>query len=186
VEGPDGAGKSTLVRELCSRFNLSEGVRGTSDRKLLYTVTVSDTMQALIGAVDGRQPTRIWDRLYYSELVYADLVGRPVEFNATQRSFIQRTIEALRCPIIVCLPPFKVVRANAAKAEQMKGVNENLGAIYAQYKERLIDGTFPDHTLVYDYTYRADESPDLSEIVTEVKDYLDERSDRAWTVPTPH
>lgn len=190
VEGPDGAGKSTLVRKLREQFNLAEGTRGTKDRKLLYTVTVSDTMRALTQAVDGRGPAVIWDRLYYSELVYADLVGRPVEFNATQQSFVQRIIEALRCPVILCLPPFKVVKANAANAEQMKGVNENLRAIYDAYWDLHDEEVLPAHTRLYDYTRSTAQElqggghvlfSSYDEIVNEVKDYLDERSQRSWT-----
>lgn len=183
VEGPDGAGKSTLVRHLRGRFNLAEGLRGTTDRKRLYTVTVPDTMRALLGAIDGREPAHVWDRLYYSELVYHDLApGRPCEFNATQRSVIERLIEALRCPVILCLPPFEVVRANALKEEQMGGVNENIETVYTRYVSLYHDGTLPGHTMVHDYTSEANFNG-LNDIVAEIKDYLDERSQRSWSLP---
>lgn len=193
VEGPDGAGKTTLVNELSKEFGLRHGERGTSDHSKLYTVTRRDTYTALGDAVKGTEQVRIWDRLYYSELVYAKTVGRPVEFNTTEQTYVQRMIEALHCPIIVCLPDYPVVAKNAGMVEQMDGVNENLVEIYNSYV-RLCDGTFPDHTHIYDYVtehggvnwYMQDRGPyqfaftPLAAIKDDICDYLEERRERTW------
>lgn len=191
VEGPDGAGKTTLVRKLQEEFGLTEGARGTSNRKLLYTVTVPDTMRALADAVYGRReyPTQVWDRLYYSELVYADIVGRPIEFTDAQQSHVQSIVGALHCPVILCLPPLNTVIANvlATKDDQMSGVVENTRTIYHRYEQLFQDDVFPENTLLYDYT-RQDPHPDhpplgfsrLEEIVADVKDYIEAREARAW------
>jgi hypothetical protein len=185
VEGPDGAGKSTLVSQLCEHFDLKQGERGTTDRSRLYEVTVPDTFNALCQAVEGRQPAKIWDRLYYSELVYADLVGRPVEFNAAQQVHIQTMIEALRCPIILCMPPLGVIRANVANEarSQMKGVRENIDQIYDRYLDLFQGQHLPDHTILYDYTYDAARQRgalQFEAIKDEVEDYLENRKERAW------
>jgi GTPase SAR1 family protein len=180
VEGPDGAGKTTLVKKLCADYLLKVGKRGVKDRDLLYTVTVSDTMRALGKAVRGRSGPLIWDRLYYSDFVYAPITERPVAFNESQQVHIDRVIDALRCPIIVCLPPFEVVEDNAIRSHQMPGVATNISMIAETYHQMthptggINFKPFPDHRIVHDYT-----NPDsLQHVLTEVEDYLEERKAR--------
>lgn len=190
VEGVDGAGKTTLVRELQQTFELAEGERGTKDRKLLYTVTKRDTYSALAAAVKGDETPKVWDRLFFSEFVYASVVGREPEFNSTDRSFVSRVLEAVRPPIIVCLPPIDVVKDNIVKDEQMDGVTDNIDLIYGRYVG-LMEGGFPEHTMLYDYTDLStdyggslgrDDFSTLDEIKTEINDYLNERAERTWTL----
>lgn len=179
VEGPDGAGKSTLVERLCKLYGLEVGKRGTTDRDLLWTVTVPDTMRALRWAVGGHMNTMIWDRLYYSDFVYAPIQGRAIAFNDSQQVHVDAIIEALRPPIIVCLPPWAVVAGNVGKDHQMPGVMENFGEIYGRYQNmafRTGDALkpFPDHRIIYDYT--DDESYD--KVLNEIEDYLENRQER--------
>lgn len=181
------------MNELSKEFGLRHGERGTGDRTKLYTVTRQDTYTAMGEAVKGTSPVRIWDRLFYSELVYASIVGRSIEFNHTEQTYVRRMLEGLRCPIIVCLPDYPTVERNARSAKQMDGVNENLVAIYNSYV-RLCDGLFPEHTLIYDYEtgaegrvgYMQDRGPyqfaftPLASIKDDIADYLEERRERTW------
>lgn len=184
VEGPDGAGKTTLVERLCQMYGMIVGKRGTTNRDLLWTVTVPDTMRALGMAVDGTTAPKIWDRLYYSDFVYAPLgtTPRPVAFNASQQVHVDKIIEALRCPIIVCLPPKPIVMENTSnERHQMPGVKERIEQIYDEYHRmtyRPGDArkAFPDHRRVYDY---SDEGND-EHILDEIEDYLDERQERMY------
>lgn len=181
VEGPDGAGKSTLVGKLITEFGFTVGERATADRKLLYTVTRQDTHKALAHAIlaSANEPARIWDRLFYSEMVYAPTVGRPVEFHSSEQSWIQRIIEAARFPVILCLPPLEIVRDNALKNDQMDGVNSNIETIWQSYIDMWQERFFPPQTLLYDYTDDPGEIA-YKNIVDEIQDYLDEREERTW------
>ncbi len=181
VEGPDGAGKSTLVERLCKLYGLEVGTRGTSNRDLLWTVTVPDTMRALGWAVGGFNNPKIWDRLYYSDFVYAPIQGRKVAFNDSQQGHVDAVIESLRCPIIVCLPPRDVVLVNVAKVHQMDTVDENIGEIYDTYHAmtyRTGDAIkpFPEHRIVYDYTFTGIRYE--TDVLEEIEDYLDNRQER--------
>ena len=179
LEGPDGAGKSTLARHIMSQYGLCEFERGTKDRSKLYTVTRSDTYRALGAAASGAEPVRVADRLYYSDLVYAPATGRPCEFSPIEQGFIERVINAINCPVIVCMPPIGVARANALKDDQMDGVNDNFGTIYAGYAALLEAERFPEHALVYDYTQDTDGQEGL-EVQNYIDEYLMERRHRSW------
>lgn len=181
IEGPDGAGKSTLVRKICERYDIKTGERGVKNRDLLYTVTKQDTYTALAAMVKGDEAPKVWDRLYYSELVYASVVGRVPEFTFTDQSFIQRVISAAKPPVIVCFPSFKKVQENITKDKQMEGVVDNIALIYARYLTLLSSGVFPDHRMLYSYEATGGDDYDtLDEIFEEIDDYLNDRKQREW------
>lgn len=164
------------------QFHLELGERGTADRKLLYTVTRRDTYTAISQAVRGDEVPRIWDRLFYSEKVYAPIVGRECEFGPIESDFVLSMLHGLACPVIVCLPPFPVVEANALKDEQMGGVNENIGQIYAAYdNEGFMEWT--NRTMHYDYTGTNAGNHayfSLEDIYGHVTNYLEDRKAREW------
>lgn len=150
VEGPDGAGKSTLARQLAERHELPVAVR-TADRDRLHEDTIDATRRALTCALHGE--VVIWDRLFYSDLVYAPVVRQEESrFNVTQQAFVRRVIAALDCPVILCLPPFEVVEENVRTAAQMDGVVDKIADIYGRYSDLLEAGVFPRSVAVYDYT----------------------------------
>lgn len=174
VEGPDGAGKSTLVKELCDHYGFEVGVRGVKDRDLLWTVTVPDTFRALGDAVQGHEAPRVWDRLYYSDFVYAPIQGRFPAFKPVQSGFIEMVInQTLKAPVIWCMPPRREVMRHALNVHQMEGVNENLNIIYDSYVNLMGDcAPYPNH-FTYNYMENA-----LSDVFTHTDRYLNRRSDR--------
>lgn len=179
VEGPDGAGKSVLVNQLADRFGLEVGQRGVVNRDELYKVTRQDTYRALALEVQGTKPPCIWDRLFVSEFVYADIVGRPCEFSIFEASYVKSVMDVLSFPMIACLPPFEVVRENVAQAHQMKGVKEGLDKIYDRYDHAALP--WPDNLLWYDYTGSHKHWATLDDIEEEVAGYLQSRMEReAW------
>jgi GTPase SAR1 family protein len=182
VEGPDGAGKTTLVEKILEMWPVRTalGERGTTDRNKLYTVTVEDTYRALRQAVNGRReaPAFVWDRLFFSDMVYAPMMKRECAFNMAQQAFIIRLLEAMGCPIILCLPPFEVIQENAQVHEQMKGVNENLNTIVSNYRVQYF--TMPNQTIIYDYTGQEEDSVDINQVYKTIDAYLNLRAGREW------
>jgi thymidylate kinase len=176
VEGPDGAGKTTLIKQLVNHYGMKVGKRGTDNRDLLYTVTVPDTFRALRLALEGGNglPT-IWDRLYFSDLVYAPIQGREVAFSREERYFIEQTIIALDIPVILCVPPWKTVMENEAGTHQMEGVHENLRRIYNAYSSGFAVRV-PTYT--YDYT-----SSKFEDLTAQIDRYLRRKKARKWYPP---
>lgn len=177
IEGPDGAGKTTLAASLCLEFGLKMGERGVADRSRLYEVTVPDTFRALGEAVDGREVPKVWDRLFYSEFIYAPVVGREPEFKPQQAIHIEQLIEVMGCPIVLCLPPIEVVKENITQADQMKGVHENIDTIYQGYLQ--LWESLPSQAIMYDYT---DPAADLwlAHIKSYIASYNTLRQERSW------
>lgn len=179
-------GKTMLVEKLSKMYGLTAGKRGTKDRDLLYTVTVPDTMKAISQAVHGKDPPQIWDRLYYSDFVYAPLSVTPREasFNPSHQVHVDRVIEAIRCPIIVCLPPWRTVKLNlSSEHHQMPGVRERARDIWNEYYRmtyKVGDSTkpFPDHRIVYNYCQEPDGPAGINQVLQEIEDYLEERQER--------
>lgn len=175
VEGPDGAGKSTLVRELQEQFpTLLEGKRGVKDRDKLWEVTRPDTYRALAKCLLDPNPY-IWDRLFYSEFAYHKITPRDCQFGAADIAVIPQVIKALRAPVIFCMPNYSTVKANAAAEHQMDGVNENLSEIYSTYEAMVVNSTMVPHgmnLMFYDYNCSSTRK-DM--IIRQVRTYLDAR-----------
>jgi hypothetical protein len=189
VEGPDGAGKTTLVNYLLEVFgdDLVLGERGTKNRDDLWKVTKPDTYRAIHRSLGypGRdlevpQVPEIWDRLFWSEFVYWDLVGRDKpEFNQHDQTLIPQVIAALDSLVIWCLPPRSVVMANIeSEAHQMEGVRERSAQIFDRYSGMMLDrelvpGTLRNKFFVYDYTGTRISSRSLYEIKRAVSQIIE-------------
>lgn len=182
IEGPDGAGKSTLVKTLQEEFGFAVGERATKNRDLLYQVTRQDTYTALSTEIRGDQMNPlIWDRLFWSELVYADIVGRDIEFTTLEQTVIKRLLSVLSLTI-VCRPSLDTVLGNVLNEErhEMEGVKERIETIYDRYTTVFV--SFPGIMLWYDYTDEQS-SPGYytyNEIVGHIRRFLAQRKERLW------
>lgn len=182
VEGPDGAGKSTLVQTLCDQFGFTVGTRATKNRDELYKVTRQDTYCAIAEDLRGDSPLpKIWDRLFWSELVYADLVRRPIEFGM-QEQYVIKKVLAITSFTVVCLPPFDTVLKNVSESKhEMEGVREKIQKIYTAYPKAFLH--FPGHLVYYDYTGHKTTSgyAGMAEILNRCKAHIHNRKERVWT-----
>jgi hypothetical protein len=173
IEGPDGAGKSTLVEKLKEHFQLSVGKRGTTNRDELYKVTVPDTFRAFEGAFHG--PATLWDRLYFSELVYYTYTTGKCAFSKMQQEFFERMFVAVGAPVILCLPPEQTVVDIVQKPDrhEMLGVELNIRHIYRGYEDLMRLGVLPPQTHVYDFTTRRG----LDEVLFMVDEYINRKKE---------
>jgi len=148
VEGPDGAGKSTLVSELSGLYGLQVFTKnGPAPRDLLRGRVYS----AVGNAVEGRKPVRIYDRLFFSELIYAPILrsNEPPAFHVREERYLLDVLAAMKCPVIFCLPSLEQVRHNVLKSEHLEGVKENIHHIYNRYCTFYHD--FAGCKMMYDY-----------------------------------
>ena len=181
VEGPDGAGKSTLVEQLIKKFPVVEGTRGVEDRDKLWEVTKSDTYRAISEAfTDGLAP-RVWDRLFWSEFAYYSITPRDIQFNEQDIATIPQTFKAMKAPVIFCMPPFAQVEANVNKVHQMRGVKTHIEDIYTTYENMLRDERYiPAGLNLMRYDYSATDARDVRhQIFGRIEAYLEVRQVKA-------
>lgn len=177
IEGPDNAGKSTLINFLLE--NLGDRVvqatanKGPRDN---LTDTVKDrVMYALMDAVASRGKPIVYDRLFFSELVYSEALGRECKFNWEEQRHTTRVLTAISPPIVFCLPPRNTVVDGITANHQMEGVRAHIGEIYDKYAA-LSNLARPGITR-YDFT-RGPAAKDR--VLRVVRTYLERRDRRTW------
>lgn len=178
VEGCDGTGKSTLVRDLMGDLNLKEGQRGTANRDELYKVTREDTYRALAHAVEGYHPPFIWDRLGpISDPIYSRAQERKVAFSLPELEHFKHVVQAIKAPIVLCHIPLEYARENQEKSHQMDAVNENFDFIHNTY-EAVRDALQDWGPFVHVYDYRVEGA--YFELLEKLRTYVVRRAVREW------
>lgn len=126
IEGPDGAGKSTLAKSLADRLDMNI-LKMTANGGQ----SVPEYLQKL--ACDGV----IIDRCWVSEQIYSDLFGREPRIDNCDAEELTKFCGLAGIPIIVLLPPLHVVisRLNARGDEYADVVCPNIVEIYKRYRE---------------------------------------------------
>lgn len=126
IEGPDGAGKSTLAKSLA----------GVLDMNILKMTANGGQSAREYGqklACDGV----IIDRCWVSEQIYSDLFSRKPRISNGDAEALTEFCGLVRIPIIVLLPPLYVVidRLNERGDEYADVVCPNIVKIYLRYLE---------------------------------------------------
>lgn len=126
IEGPDGAGKSTLAKSLADRLDMNI-LKMTANGGQ----SVLEYVQKL--ACDGV----IIDRCWVSEQIYSDLFSREPRIDNDDAEELTKFCGLARIPIIMLLPPLHVVisRLNERGDEYADVVCPNIVEIYKRYKE---------------------------------------------------
>lgn len=126
IEGPDGAGKSTLAKSLADALDMNI-LKMTANGGQ----SVPEYLQKL--ACDGV----IIDRCWVSEQVYSDLFGREPRIDNDDAEALTEFCGLAGIPIIVLLPPLYVVisRLNERGDEYADVVCPNIVEIHKRYQE---------------------------------------------------
>ncbi|QOP64424.1 thymidylate kinase [Gordonia phage Orla] len=141
VEGPDGAGKTTLIEQLKGAIpELMELPR--------FCTSTGGPLPDLFAAVQDRlwqltTPHAILDRHpLWSEYVYQQALGREmiVEFYDGSATRAHNVLDE-HALVIVCLPPIEVVRERLRAEEQLSGVEYAIDDIYERYLTRAAQFT---------------------------------------------
>jgi len=154
VEGPDGAGKTTLIQKLQydfpyvmihPRFCTSKGGPVEELSVAVYNDYAEQARSRSRSVLYDRHPI-------ISEYIYGhDIPGRQVdpEFLTGGMAIIAgRIIDAAL--VVWCRPPLSILQLNLDPEHEMPGVYENIAQIYESYQMREL--MWPGRQVRYDFT----------------------------------
>lgn len=176
VEGPDGAGKTTLIKELCERTGLEVAPRVVSKDAEAMTDLVEWTERN----VDRGFHLNIYDRhRLISEPIYGPIIRGTLEPGFDDPNWFYTMLHQfyLNDPVIVyCLPPLQVVWNNVKDDRDNDVVNQGdtikkiwMAYMNKAYTEHLLRPS--PETFVYDYT----ETTFSSALVNLICQHIDKR-----------
>jgi hypothetical protein len=162
-EGPDGSGKTSLIKRLTvdlnipvhERFCNSDGsptrndptwTQTSDDRNSLFYHAYQDTT-----TLDA-QPISIYDRhTMASEYVYGPIVRGelPNQFDTVQASRMIQAI-ASRSLFVLCKPPLDRLIESVTRQTHMDGVVERIRSIKAAYDALYV--FWPGEKITFDYS----------------------------------
>jgi hypothetical protein len=154
VEGPDGAGKTTLIDRYLSHF----GHQASIELHPKFADSLSGPPVGLDLLVDrdihestGRTRGFIYDRHpLISEPIYGPICRDSLPGNFNHDWWLKRNIRtvARMSVLVLCLPPYHLAYKQAGEAGQMSGVMDNFPNIYNAY----VQLGWPGVILRYDRT----------------------------------
>jgi hypothetical protein len=154
VEGPDGAGKSTLIKSLVEFTGLPVADRVVSKE--------TEAMLDLQVWVDENLDTGFQDIIYdryrlISEFIYGPVLRVEQQPGFTDPDWVLNSLAKfyeLDPIIIYCLPPLDIIRVNLTGDEDNTRVVDHIDQLYTAYLQRaMLDAIMrPTRTILYDYT----------------------------------
>ncbi len=158
VEGPDGAGKTTLAKQIAAEFDIE--YRRPPAAALSSTDGPSEK---LIDWWQGQledKTLRVHDRtMYLSDVIYATVVGDRTPLCSTLEYLQGMNVLQTSWLTIFCLPDFKTIYDNVEAARKegrhLKGLDGvkvyNHWYLYQTMAYLWAQGAHPENVYVYNY-----------------------------------
>lgn len=157
VEGPDGAGKTTLIERLSEDLGIPVAPK-VVDHNTNATVNLKLWVEGNVSVRNRPTQEVIYDRhRLISEFIYGPILRerQTPGFNDPDwvRTMLSRLYAFVRPTIIFCLPPLGVVLGNVKGDELNEVVADKMGGIYTAYINiAMLSSLHYAKTMVYDYT----------------------------------
>lgn len=155
VEGPDGAGKTTLIANIRAGFpDLDVAPRVVSKE----TNALTDMQVWVNDNLDAGFQYKLFDRhRLISEFIYGPVLrGNDQHKGFDDGAWVYWSLKKFAeiDPLIIyCLPPFNAVQFNVNQGDDNLAVQDHIRAIYAGYVHRAsLDMLAGRNVMIYNYT----------------------------------
>lgn len=154
-EGPDGAGKTTLIKSFQELSGLPINPRAVAQDT---TPLIDDMRRWVWDNVQQGFQEKIFDRhRLISEFIYGSVIRVEQQPGFTDPEWVLGMIGRFYTldPIIIyCLPPLEAVRANVSADPDNVAVAEFIEPLYTAYLQKAMTDMHyrPTRTIIHDYT----------------------------------
>lgn len=154
VEGPDGAGKSTLVAQIERDWGITREPRHVSSE----AVALSPMGEYIETELSKGFGFRLYDRFaLISSPCYSMLENRTMVWPLTEPDWLKaqyRKLTVIDPVILWCLPPYEVVRQNVVREDNSGGkILPHLDVIYLNYITAYATmSNWVTSQMIWDYT----------------------------------
>lgn len=178
VEGPDGGGKTYLLKELVKQLQ-----RWALDLKIAEPVKIIHSPGPLehglfkwaTNALDLAKEPIIFDRFpFFSEPVYGPILRHGILLSDNQLDDLEVRLAEWDPLVIYCRPSLATLKESSLVMEQMSGVLENLQAITKRYDEKF--SSWMGMFRVFHYDFTQESNKELLPIV--INEYIREGYER--------
>lgn len=131
VEGVDNTGKTRLIGDLSRNFPLLKVIKSPGPTPDLPRWTMQELMES------RDRHLKIYDRFFFSELVYGPVIRETVLYTPEQRDYILQFMELVAHPLVIMCQRLDA-EESILEREQMEGVVENFRELSQEYSTIII------------------------------------------------
>lgn len=151
LEGPDGAGKTTLARALAQhgyhRAHAGPPPASANSEEKIFQRYLRPLLKV------GARPA-VFDRWHLGEPIYGRVCRGKTYFTPRAEDLVERQLAAVGAQVVICLPPWRHVLVTwlARKRFEYVKTADQLREIYWAYYELYRDRAAARGYVLYDYT----------------------------------
>lgn len=150
IEGCDNTGKTSLQQQVLERYpNMMTGYK--QERPPEDKQSYMDRFWDFLGKSNGSTRNMVFDRFYFSELVYGPLLRGNVIFSPSENRMVRHLINEKSPLIIYCYRSPEQILSTFDEREQLEGVQERVTTIVNLYNEVFISWVGRENFVIYDY-----------------------------------
>lgn len=154
IEGPDGAGKSTLADQLAALYGRTTVLhQGPFESDPFH-----ETLETLRPRLE-RGESVIWDRSHLGEQVYGPIFRDGDGLGSVNRRMLERWMLSYRAAVVLCYPPFGVALKNWERRHEREMFKDRFAEQYTAWKR--IETELP----VVGYDYRVQSAYELKNVL---------------------
>lgn len=153
VEGVDGSGKTTLIKELKKTLPPIRVVDSPFKNPIiqydptLYGSACCGYLQELV-----EEPLAVVDRLFFSELIFGPTRRGYLGMTDVEVRYCNESLLMHKVPVIWCDPPLKAIIRHMKEAQQDPDVFQRMEMFYRLYRSMML--IWPGNVFRYDWTDR--------------------------------